>query len=94
MHQVATIAGEDRGQVETEAVDAQVGVAIECFEHESAHFGVAGVDGVAATCVVVVRTVGVVQVRTGVVEPAQAPRGHARIALTGVVEHHIRPHLE
>ena len=88
------VTAEHGGEVEAEAVGAEVGEAVERHEDDVLGSRRGGVDVVAAPCRLDVRTVGVEAVVVAVGESAEAVRGAARVDLGRVVVDDVDPHLE
>ncbi len=88
------VPAEHRGEVEAEAVDAEVGVAVERHEDDVLGCRRGGVDVVTAPCRLDVRTVGVEAVVVAVGEAPEAVRRPAGVDLGRVVVDDVDPHLE
>ena len=91
----ADVVGQHRGEVEAEAVDAEVGEAVERPQHEVLGDRRRDVEVVAAPRRLDVRAVGPQAVERGVVEaPLAVRRPGGLVDLGRVVEHDVEPHLD
>ncbi len=88
-HQTATIPGEQRRQVEAEAVHSEIRIPVEGLDHQLPDPGVTGVDVVPAAAVV--RRTVVLHAIDGRIHASESGCRRRRLVLARVVEHDVDP---
>ncbi|PAV92438.1 hypothetical protein WR25_05777 [Diploscapter pachys] len=88
----ARAAGEDRREVETEAVDPAPGEMAQAVEDQRANLGSAAIERVTRAGVVDEAALGRVRVIERLIEPAQRQCRAEAVALARVVEDHVEDH--